>query len=410
MTKKVNLLFVSIAFPPKKDSESLQAAKYFKYLAEKPNFSITVVTSKDPTLFMPIDESLRVYTKGASLILKIGFFENKYINYILRRIFPGILNKPDSKFGFARKWKLVKKKVSNMPDVIYSRSFPLSSALMAYSLQKYYQVPWFLHLSDPWTLNPIHSIDSAKEWNEDAERKCLKAASIVSFTSEKTVTLYKEKYPEWSDKFILMPNVFDSGNENYKAWIKKKKLRVVYTGGLVENRDISWFLKAFDQLRLAHRSIAEDFEVIFAGSMDRRNAVLFSNCKHMEINHVGLLSFQEALNLQNSADLLLLIDTPIDDPSRAVFFPSKLLDYMLAKRRVLAITDRNSVTWDVVMNSEMGDVVEHRNTAELVKLLIDTWSAWDIGNKNFFELKHAECKYEARLNAQVLADKMERLI
>ena len=88
MGNKLNILFVSIAFPPKSDSEGLQVAKYFKYLAREKSLNIDVVTSSDETLFMPVDENLRKYSSGYRQIIKVPFFENKYINFIMRKINP----------------------------------------------------------------------------------------------------------------------------------------------------------------------------------------------------------------------------------------------------------------------------------------------------------------------------------
>ena len=187
MSKK-NLLFVSIAFPPKRDSEGLQVAKYFKYFAKSEKYNIDVVTSSNPTLFMPVDESLKKYTSGVRQLIEISFFESKILNFIIRKLFPEQLTMPDSKHRFYNNWKKVVSTLSSPPDIIYSRSFPLSSTVMAYHLQKHYSVPWVLHLSDPWTLPnslrfPNLTTGSIK-WNKDMEIKCIDAASLVTFTSQ----------------------------------------------------------------------------------------------------------------------------------------------------------------------------------------------------------------------------------
>ena len=207
--KKTCVLFVSIAFPPKSDSEGLQVAKYLKYLSKDQDLCIDVITSRDKTLFMSIDENLRKYSSGCRQIIKIPFFENKYLNFIQRKINLSKLNYPDSKHRFHKNWEKAINQISNKPDVIYSRSFPLSSAIMALNIQRELQVPWVLHLSDPWTMNPIHKLGDAKEWNENMERKCFQNATVISFTSKATVDNYSIKYPEYSSKMIISSNVFE---------------------------------------------------------------------------------------------------------------------------------------------------------------------------------------------------------
>ena len=61
-----NILFVSIAFPPKSDAEGIQVAKYLKYLlrVSKGKFNIDAVTSRQPTLNMTYDASLESSLEG----------------------------------------------------------------------------------------------------------------------------------------------------------------------------------------------------------------------------------------------------------------------------------------------------------------------------------------------------------
>src|SRR5690348_15468138 len=138
----MNILFISIAFPPKNNPECLQAGKYFKYLSRIEGNNIEVLTSAIPTLFMPYDHSLERNIPAGTRSVQIKIPENKYLNFLIRKINPALLQLPDSKFLFHYQWKKAIKKLHGLPDVIYSRSFPLSSTIMALKLVKYYRVPW----------------------------------------------------------------------------------------------------------------------------------------------------------------------------------------------------------------------------------------------------------------------------
>ena len=153
--RKKKVLFCSIAFPPKSDPECLQVAKYFKYLSQATGYDFDVVTSKDNTLFMSVDEGLRSYDVGFVNKVKLPIYENKYLNFLIRKINHNRLLKPDSKFSFIKGFKKVIKNLSK-PDIIYSRSYPMSSAFLAEKLKDYYEVPWVMHLSDPWVGSPFH--------------------------------------------------------------------------------------------------------------------------------------------------------------------------------------------------------------------------------------------------------------
>ena len=408
MKDNINILFVSIAFPPKNDPECLQTAKYFKYLSRDETLNIDVVTSSDKTLFMPVDDNLKKYATGYRQIIKVPFFENKYINFIMRKINPSSLNYPDSKFRFFKKWKSVISTLKNKPDLIYSRSFPLSSTIMAYHLQKELQVPWILHLSDPWTLSPIHKLGNAKEWNVKIEKECFAHAAILSFTSLKTIELYSQKYPEYRSKMMLTPNVFDLEDKKEREYKTKKKIKVVYTGGLVEDRSPEYFFKAIMELDSKYPEIIADYEFVFAGALDRKNRVLFEQ-GITSVKHIGILSFGEALALQEEADLLLVLDTPFKNSTDAIFFPSKLLDYMLMQRRIIALTDKGSTTWDIV-DKKLGDCFEHMDVENIMQSLIRSWDMWKKEEKEYFYNKKLDMNFSAEKNAKNLSNLFKKVI
>jgi glycosyltransferase involved in cell wall biosynthesis len=401
MNSPLNVLFVSVAFPPKRDSEGLQVAKYFKYLVRDKSLTIDVVTSSDSTLFMPVDEALRPYDAGYRQIIKVAFFENKYVNFLKRKINPSSLNYPDSKFGFYKQWQNVFKRLEHKPDVIYSRSYPLSSTMMALHLQQKLQVPWVLHLSDPWTISPIHKLGDARQWNEDMEDACFKNASVISFTSQKTIDLYSEKYPHYAPKMMFFPNVFDLEDKIASDYKIKDKIKVVYTGGMVEDRSPEHLFKALLKLNNEQPEIVADYEFLFAGALDRKNRALFEQ-DIPSVKHLGLLPFNEALALQRTADLLLVVDTPFKDAASALFFPSKLLDYMLMQRRILALTDQDSTTWNIVDN-KLGDCFVHDDVDGILQSLVQAWQAWKNQDSGYFLNQTIDLAYAADVNAGRLA-------
>ena len=76
----MNILLVSIACTPKGDPESLQANKYLRELLSFKDLNISIVTSKNPTLFMEVDEELNLEYNSIDQLIEIPIRENKYIN------------------------------------------------------------------------------------------------------------------------------------------------------------------------------------------------------------------------------------------------------------------------------------------------------------------------------------------
>lgn len=395
----MNILLVSIAFPPKRDPEALQVARYLSALTRMEGVQVDVVTSANPTLSMPTDEGLLRYARGYRQLVEVGFFESRYTNFALQKLWPGLLLRPDSRSGFWRRWKMAARALRSPPDVIYSRSFPLSSTLMAYHLAGHYDVPWVLHLSDPWTLSPLHSIAKAQAWNEDAEAKCFARAAAITLTSQKTADLYRARYPQHAAKFRVLPNVYEGEALVPNPWSAGRRLRLVHTGSLIGSRSPAPVIAALERLAATRPEVRRDIEVVFAGLCDRENAALLA--RHADdVDYLGNVPLQQALAQQRGADVLLLLDSAFDDPALAMFFPSKLLDYVTAQRRVIGITDRDSTSWQVIGQLGLGDRVAHRDVDGLCRVLVDTWAAWKQGDRSHFErsggAEHLESGFNAR--------------
>ena len=399
-----NLLFVSAAFPPKSDPECLQTAKYFKYLKEVKAFNIEVVTSKAPTLFMPVDESLRSFDSGYKNKVELPVYETKVTNFLLRKVLREGIDWPDSKLTFHWQSKRVIKQLRLKPDVIYSRSYPLSSTVLAYKLQKFYQVPWVLHLSDPWSISPIHNYSKKQqEYHKKMEQACFLSADKICLTSEKLIEKYKNLYPSFHEKFEYFPNVYDKEEVFDNDFVWGEKLKIVYTGGLAGLRSPDTFFEALLLLEDEVKNLEEKLEVVFAGPIDRKNSEIVSKFQaHARyFKHIGSLPYAQALALQKKAHILLIIDNPIKDPEDAVFFPSKILDYLLAKRRILALTTIGGTT-DIVLNSLHGDTYSFKDPGGIADGIFTALKSFEQKKIQYFKMEKIPQVYEASYNVQHL--------
>lgn len=410
---KKRVLFVSVVFPPKSDSEGLQTAKYFHYLQQHADLQIDVVTSAIPTLYMPYDADLEPYAIGVNQLISLQLRENRYINYIRNRFGFQETVFPDVKQSFHRQYKKVIKQLSNKPELIYSRSYPLSSAVMAYKLKQFYKVPWILHLSDPWAGSPLHKWTKGYSGKHELwEKKCFESADIISLTSVPTIEFYKKKYPGLAQKFQFFPNVYEYNNSNTEVVLNRgidEKFRIVYTGGLAGTRSPGFLLEPLKKLTESNPGLAKNIEVIFAGEADSQNRAVFQDYSLPFVKWLGKLPFKEALKLQQSANYLVVIDSPIEDAAMSMFFPSKLLDYMLAQKRILAITTRGSAT-DQVMQDLKGDICIHGDHEGIGEAIFKTYHAFRVGDNQYIINNEPPQKYEASFNANRLYHQIIKLL
>lgn len=407
-----NLLFVSIAFPPKSDPECLQVAKCVKYLTKTGKFNIEVITSSIPTRNMPYDPDLETYTKGITSIQYIDLDEHRIKDFVITKVAPSKLESPDRKFRFHQKWDQVVSKLTQIPEVIYSRSNPLSSAVLAMKLKKHYKKPWIMHLSDPWADNPLHKTSpKGQKINQALEKECFSAADMITVTSEKTIDHYQKKYPEYKNKLALHPNTFDPDdfvpNEDIN-W--GEKLRIVYTGGLVGTRVPTPLFQALEYIESTEdASILNKIEIIFAGHLDRTTQQIFDNCKHSCVKHLGNLNFSSSIELQRDSHVLLVIDSRLQNKNEAMFFPSKILDYMTAQRAIIAITDKSSTTAQIIDGNNLGNCFTHDDHQLLGRQIVQFCEDHIKKEKATFFKQNLVDDLSAEKNALILADRLNSL-
>jgi hypothetical protein len=363
---------------------------------------------------MPYDPDLETYAVGVNQLVSIPLYENRYFNYIRNRLGFDETVFPDVKQTFHKQYKKVIQHLKVKPDLIYSRAEPKSSTIMAYKLKQKLNVPWILHMSDPWADCPLKQMSrSYYKKNDEWEKKCFHEADIISLTSIPTIEFYKKKYKAFAEKFQFYPNVYENvtGEEDNgtKTISTDKKFRIVYTGGLADARSPEFLLKPLNELYKQNAGLATELEVIFAGDVDSRNRAVFQHYNLPFVKWLGRIPFQEALRLQRSADYLVVINNPIEDPAMSMFFPSKLLDYMLARKRILTITTRGSAS-DQVMQDLKGDVCSHNEIDGIKKAIMKAFEAFKNGDIDYLVNDEPPQKYEASFNAERLYNQIIKLL
>lgn len=402
----MNILVVSSSAPPKNSPESLQTGKYLKYISA--HHDITLLTTQIIRGWEPEDKSMLAYIDKIKERIELHSLSPRII-YLIRKIYPLAMIPDDNAFFFWNHRQAIRK-LKTKPNLIFSRSAPFSSSMMGMKLAKHFSIPWIMHLSDVWSESPFYNWSPlVRKRQSEMERNCLQQASLVTLTSQKTISFYGEKYPEFKSKFKFLPNVFDASDVNTAPPDAFGKLRFVFTGRLYGSRSIHPVIDAFEKAYLLSPDIKDKCEVILAGFFDQENIDYVNNTTVPFVKYIGPLGMNEALRLQQNAHVLVLIDSLHEDPKYQMFFPSKLLDYLAAKRFILAVTGNESTTYEVV-EGKCGKCFETSSIQELplfMITLIDRFFKKDI---SFFETNQNIEEYSAEYNAERLMNMFEQLI
>jgi glycosyltransferase involved in cell wall biosynthesis len=407
MFKKI--LFVSISAPPKNAPESLQVAKYLKYLAEANQ--VTLVTSKISGGWRPKDAGLEKHLKNINKLIEVPVWDNRLQHFIYKKFLPDKLSKPDEDAPFHWKFNQVRKQLNGyVPDIIYSRSTPLSSHFLAYKLFLLYKKPWILHLSDPWVDNPYNKF-TEKELVFHAywEKEFFQAAAKITLTSQKTLSFYRNKYPEFINKFELSPNVYDPEEVVDVPFQFRQKLTFVHTGRLYGSRSCIPLIKAIELLVKSRPDADKNIEFLFAGFCDEANLKALEGNKLNCIKYLGPVSFSEALDLQRKANMLVMIDGNEENELMGLFFPSKMLDYAIAGRKIIAITTAGSTTEEII-TGKYGACFRHHDITGLASFLDNTYTHFLQNDAVFFKPGPVPAEYSAKTVVENLNQLISRTI
>ena len=224
-------------------------------------------------------------------------------------------------------------------DAILSFGNPMSDHLVGLALKRDTGLPWVAHFSDPWVDNPFLSYSRpAKVLNVRLEHEVIQNADRVVFVSAATRDLVMAKYPEpWGARVRVIPHYFDP--DLYPQGVPQAPAMVFrHLGTLYGPRTPVPLFRALDRLRSRSAGLLDDVRFEMVGPcyppslMDQWLAPYdLGSC----VSARPTVPYMESLRLMARSDALLLMDAPADVN---VFLPSKLVDYVGARRPILGIT------------------------------------------------------------------------
>ena len=389
--------------PPSNNAEALQVGKILQGLRRQPDLAFDVLTAETPAGEGTDLTSLLLQDSEAShpsQVVQLRCRLRRWQRILLRLLAPWLARRPDWSFLFTWQDQRAIRHLRQKPDLIYSRAFPPSSHLLALKLARFYQVPWFLHLSDPWCESSLEPSWNRSRWHRAEESRCLQTASRISFTSPVTLERYQQRYPGLADRMVLDFNVYDESSLQPGPWAPGKRFRVVHTGSFTAERPVDPLLRALASLPSQH-PLFTDLELLQAGHSTPHCRRLIRKAGPW-MQDLGLVTASHALHLQRQADLLLAIDWRFDLARDSQFLLSKLTDYLALRRPVLVITHPGGASGQFVITNGLGKAVSHGDPDGIASAIVAYWQAWKAMDRSQFELPPPSAAYSAsRVSAAI---------
>jgi len=334
----MSVIFFTHAYPPLKYPRAIQVSRLVKYSSHQ----IRVACCQESS---PVDSSL-LANDGGKAAEKLMFerrylFDHKRLSNLLDgSYFYEFLQLPDLYRPWALKTasQLIRDRVVGARDVLVTFGQPMSDHLAGLRLKRVVGMPWIAHFSDPWADSPYRYQKPLSHWlNGKMERRVVQNADRIIFTSQETLDLVMRKYPrEWVSKARVLPHCFDPelfpDDQSRDSGITLR-----YLGGFYKPRTPNSLIQALVRLHQERPAILHDVRIELIGTI-ANDVELIDAYRDLPS---GVLAFRPAVDyakslaLMGSAAALLVIDAPFDE---SVFLPSKLVDYLGARRPIFAIS------------------------------------------------------------------------
>jgi glycosyltransferase involved in cell wall biosynthesis len=239
-------------------------------------------------------------------------------------------------------WLVERKKV----DSIFAVYPHFTDVLAAYILSKLTGKPLVVQMHDSFSEKKTGL--SQKIW-QTIEKRIFSSASRVLVMTQPMKNYYSKKN---ITNTIVFPTPIDltkiSETKPIQTELPSQPLKIVYTGSVyaVNERTIRAFLETAKQIR--------DLKIVFAVAQTQN---LRQDLKeYLKDVNVGSLSKKKCIELQRSADVLLVVV----DPGiwyTSMCYPCKISEYMLAGKPILALSPKGYYTEHFIKKYELGLVV-----------------------------------------------------
>jgi hypothetical protein len=254
---------------------------------------------------------------------------------------------------------------------------PHSLHLIGLGLKQNRNINWIADFRDPWTEigyhNKLKLLGFAQRQHEKLERDVLQNADQIittSFTTRKEFRRNTEKPIE------VITNGYDIEKVERKPL--DEKFTLAHIGSLLSERNPQNLWLAIKELLSENEDFAQNFELKLIGAVGE--PVLSSIEKYGLKDHLhqkGYVSHPEALQLQKSAQVLLLIE--IDRKETRGIIPGKLFEYMVSERPILAVGPAGSDIELLMKKTNTGSFFLYPQKGEIKAFLLKSFQEYKQG-------------------------------
>lgn len=363
--------------PPVLLPRALQVSRTLKEL-KRLGWSISVLCvnprSLGPAYFL--DQELENYYRDDFEIFPVDSPGQNIFFRAMARFLPQLKSLPDLERLWAEQCIVKANRDFGAQDfsAVVSFAQPWSSHVVGLHLSRSLNLPWIAHFSDPWTDSPYNkpSLGTApivKKMEEEIVREAEGLVFINSYTMERVMKKYPE---EWREKAMVIPHGFDTAllKPIDPSLTKRVGLTITHVGQFYADRMPWFFFEALSTLKSKNMRAFNELRVVFTGRIDEK---VRQRAERMGLS--SIVSFEkvkpyfQAAKTMREADVLLLIESLGSN----LFLPSKLVEYLAAKKPILGLVPSPGPSADLLrrLSFPLVDPTDKNAIAQTLVELID---------------------------------------
>nr|WP_298926992.1 glycosyltransferase family 4 protein [uncultured Allomuricauda sp.] len=251
---------------------------------------------------------------------------------------------------------------------------PHSLHLIGLGLRQQQEIQWITDFRDPWTSIGYHKklrlSKSSERKHKALEREVLVGCDKVVVTSAIT----KMEFEQITSKPIeVITNGFD---ETLDSIALDTDFTISHVGSLLTGRNPIELWKALKELIEDNEAFKNQLKIKLTGVVGEEVVEsIRSNGLGTYVQHLGYLSHEKVLEIQQKSQVLLLLE--IDSEETKGIIPGKLFEYLNAKRPILAVGPKGWEAGKIVEETGSGEICNQSDKTALKNVLLNWFDKYE---------------------------------
>lgn len=426
-----NIIMVAYAFPPINYSGTERPFQFVKHLSaygycpqviSQVDYINYYVEKSDAYKLKELNPETRIHrlqsikTKLEG-IKPISFFD-RVLNQVTGKVkilsrllyLPFQLTLGDKEWEVRAVLRILRLSLSKDFRLIWATGPAWQDLTVGYWSSKLLNLPYVMDLRDPLTYGVLWRTEDEKEKIrlKQREKKYLKHASHVVFTSPLTEKEYVKRYPFIKGKTSTITNGFEVSNSVKRTdKILKDKFIISYIGRLTAGiRNPEFFLEGF-KLACRNKEFSEAVELRIIGYVDEFRELIESYNSLNNIKITGVVSRKESFDLMINSDALILIQSISGEGSDVI--SGKIYDYLNASKWMIAIVDEEGGDSWLINQLKCGEVSGLKNIENVSGVLTNAYLKWREGLLNL-DYSDKFVEFDRKQLTKTLAQQFDKLL